>query len=231
MKDEISKIWFIYSHETVTGPFTVAEINEKLKSDSLVPSDLIWCRGHREWEKVRDWKGPSPVAAPPSGAQFYVLVNGLNSGPYEHQDIVEKLKNKEFPLTTTLWTEGLTHWVTVYETPSMVDQIGLARRRYPRVPFVGNVHLTAGDQVLDVIGISLSEGGMAIKNLKDVEVGQEISLSVDSPLLTYPIYAKAIVMYRKPSEMGLQFSQLSTESRGAVIEYAKQFENRGKKSA
>lgn len=227
MQDEKDKIWFLYSKETVSGPFTELEIKEKINLLHCLPADLIWKRGNREWQKIAMWKEPSKIAPVPAGAEYYVLFDGLNSGPYAHSTLIEKLKSKELPLSINLWTEGLHHWVSVYETPSVIEQIGFARRKHVRVPFVGNVHFNQEDgagESINVVGISLSEGGMAIKHLSGVEVGQELSLTVDSPLLNYSIYAKSIVMYRKQDEIGLQFSQLSVEGRGAVIEYVKQFQ-------
>jgi hypothetical protein len=239
MSHENARIWFVFHDKKVLGPFLRDEVLLKVKENAYKATDLVWQRGAQRWQKLEDWETQKngiekPLTSNPSReVMFYVQAGGLNAGPIPASKVLEQIRKKKLPPSTLLWTEGLNQWLPVYESPLMVAEMGLNKRRYPRAPFVGTVKLDFldGDKSVETLGISVSEGGMGIRLVSDLELGQEISLTVNSELLSSKFFARAVPVYKTADEIGLQFAQLSTEGRAAVVEYVIQFEGAHRNNA
>ena len=227
MAKESEKIWFIYDHKVVRGPYAVTEIRAQINEGNLKLTDLFWRRGHREWLQIEDFDQHAAQEARetnPIEDVWYIEADGFNSGPFQLDVVVKKLKEKELPKTAKVWTSGLTKWISFYEVPRLGEELNITRRQYMRAPYSERILINGNDVPLEAEALTLSAGGMGLRSAPGLAVGQEISINMNSPALTGPVYARAKVVYTSGEQAGLCFTSISSECHAAVVGYVRQFE-------
>ncbi|MDZ4677805.1 MAG: GYF domain-containing protein [Oligoflexia bacterium] len=154
----MDRIWFIYDHQTVRGPFDSSEVHKGIKFGQYIDSDLIWKRGYKEWQNLAVWIEKAAMTASQNDV-WYINEDGTNHGPFAFKVVVEKLVKNELSLTAKLWTTGLNKWSSVYEISEFMQYLGISRRKHTRAPFVGSIFI---DNVKFALTTQcISEGGIS----------------------------------------------------------------------
>jgi hypothetical protein len=221
MKNNV-KQWFVYNHAVVSGPFSSEEIFASISEHRFRPDDLIWAKGQREWMPVESWQMPQEAEAEP---QWYISEDGNTLGPITFDEIVHRIKTKEFSSSALLWMPDMQDWASVYQVPTLMEALNISRRKHMRAPLAAKVEITNPELKESTDALTLSMGGLSFRNLKDLSLGQVVSLRICSPVLGGVIYAKARVVYTEGRQTGLEFIHISDENKVAVFEYVKQFES------
>lgn len=220
---------FILNGDEVLGPYTEAELEEKLNSQSY-SNPLIWWRGLPEWLPQGQWKSQftnlKKKSLEKAERLWKLRVGGGEALLLTQNQMFEHLKTEEDLANVEVWTEGYAKWEPVFQIHPIMDQLGISRRKHPRVPLAGTVSLDLGGRLVDAEPRTISEGGLGVAKVSGLEIGQKLSLVIRSPQLYLTIHTTAEVVYaNKLGIAGLRFEGLGSESRAAVIEYVKKFVN------
>jgi hypothetical protein len=218
MSQSLDRVWFVSDRQIVRGPFNPRELREQYAEGNLSESSLVWRKGHTEWMKLINW-----AQTPTYDDVWYLKSEGFNSGPYGISAILEKINSRQISTNASAWTPELKQWTSIYEIPQIIEQLGISRRRYPRAPLVGTVHLSGVEQENEITAMSISKGGLGIRFLEDPKLGVEYSMYLDSPLLRGNIYARGRLVYTYENETGIEFTHVSRENHSAIITYLMQF--------
>lgn len=54
----------------------------------------------------------------PESSQYYIGINGQQSGPHSESEIVEKLRSGQIPTDAVVWQEGMESWVPIQSVPA-----------------------------------------------------------------------------------------------------------------
>lgn len=220
MSREIERKWFIYNHNSVKGPFERVEILNKMTEGELKPTDLVWSRGHKEWQKLDSWRHVQGLHQD----IWYINDNGHNRGPIGMDTVLSEIKQQRISPYGKLWTSGLTKWISYYDVAQISETLNLARRKHPRAPFVGKVQIDGIAEGINLAAHTISSGGLGLKGLRNIKVGHEMNMSIESPLLKGAVYAKAKVVYQNDYDCGLTFTTISPENLSVIADYIQQFE-------
>jgi hypothetical protein len=220
MPQSLDSAWFVYDKEVVKGPFSGAQLREAVTQHQFSPAAWVWRKGHTAWQKLESLN----LGLPPKNTDvWYLQSGGFHSGPYRGTEILEKVSSREVTGQAMAWTPELRRWTSIYEIPFIVDRLGICRRKHPRAPLVGTVHMAGVEQETNIHAMSISQGGIGIRFLVQPQMGVEYSIYLDSPLLAGNFYARGRVVYTFENETGIEFTHVSKENRRAIGEYLMQF--------
>ncbi|MGE0632227.1 MAG: PilZ domain-containing protein [Pseudobdellovibrionaceae bacterium] len=224
------KKWFILTDGQVSGPFTMTEANTKLSSG--LNSPLFWWRGASEWVVADAWRKEAKAQAEIqkenlTKERFWRLRNGDEDlEPMNHMKMIEYLKSLKDLSNIMIWTEGYSEWKEVYHIHKIMDELGVSRRAHPRVPIQANVTYDLSHGPATSEAVTISEGGMGLKNAPGLSIGARVKASLVSSQIPIPVHASIEVLYQEPSGYtGVRFIGLHTEAKSAIIEYVKKFNN------
>lgn len=222
MKQRGGRVWFLYNHASVLGPFTGDEISEGKTSGRYHEEFLVWARGLKEWTPLKKWENSGQKDAEPS---WYIYEQGLTYGPVDFKTLVKKVVNSEVTMEANLWHNKMDDWVSVYQVPELMEELNICRRKHFRAPLEATVEIVKGEHSSNeqLECTTVSAGGIGVKNLKGVVLGQKFSLKINSDSIQGPLYTKAQVVHTQGDMIGLQFIHISDESRSSLISYVKQF--------
>lgn len=217
--------WFLNNNEEISGPFSSAEIQERIK-DGLSPETLIWGRQQKEWRTLSWWKQALPqlLSALHQGSfdqpKWHIAMHGKSQGPLTRKDLIDQLKDQTQLQGIMIWCKGMKSWLPIFDFHDIMDDLGIDKRRSPRSQITGTV--TAHNGLITGIGQikSISEGGLGVMGLPAGIPGQELHLEITSPHLSEPIRAKAEIRYiTETGYFGMQFTQISMEAKSTIIDY------------
>ncbi len=116
-------------------------------------------------------------------------------------------------------------WKEVYAFPDIVEKLGISRRKQQRVPILAQFNGRSNkSKNVSYRVITVSEGGIGFTENYDLKIGDEVEGQITSPHFFQPISVKADVIYAGlDGYIGLKFSQITDETKAAVIEYIKKF--------
>jgi hypothetical protein len=95
-------------------------------------------------------------------------------------------------------------------------------RKHPRavVEASPTVQVTAAGQTATVRAVDVSEGGMQISGApSEWRPGTRVQIRCEGGLLAVPLFAEAVVAWRRGDRAGLAFSGLAAEVAPAVADY------------
>jgi hypothetical protein len=222
--------WFILNDGKVTGPFTKAEID--VQASNFV-SPLIWGRGQSEWVNPSRWHRLLTESEEThrqqkiqAERQWKVSVAGEELAPMNQQQMMELLKTKSDLSEVLIWTEGYSEWKEIYQIHKIMDELGVSRRQHPRVPIMGTLTCEGASGSFEARVLSVSEGGLGVTDTPPIKIGEKIKTILKSPNLFAPIHATAEIVYLgNDGYAGLKFIGLHSESKSALIEYVKKFQD------
>ncbi len=227
----MKSVWFVFSNEIVSGPYTAENIELGLTKGRWSTDSLIWWKGQREWITIKEWKENLPqiqegFKSKVQRSTWYVEFLGVQKGPLSWIELKEFIMVTRNIAQVRMWTMGMKKWATVYEMPEVAKQLDITRREHPRAPIQGEAFVKRGAEDFVCHAAEIGEGGMGLKNVPHLIKGDVVYVTLKSPLLVNPIQSKATVVYTgKGGYTGLQFENLHAESRATIIDYVRQFSN------
>lgn len=233
MKDTTKK-WFTQSEGHIEGPWTPEEVDSKVAS---LKSPLIWGRGLADWLPYSEWRAAlkdggatlsEEIDATVADWKIRSLDDQVERGPYTFKDLIKELKDVRNPSSVEISSPNTKGWREVYEIQKVVDEMGISRRAYPRVPMMGHLHYEAEDGTHQTAKIaSISEGGFTLNEGVSYAAGVAFQATIKSPNLYVEIPCSCEVVYSGPKSTGVRFRHLLPEGAAAIIEYTNKFKDLG----
>lgn len=223
--------WFIQINDQVEGPFTTAAVESRLASGLVAQTDLIWGSVQEDWKPL-SWWSQSVTQLEEQERQslspevWYYALKGRSFGPLTIVDLTNNLKamggsSLEQIKEVLVWTQGMKSWTPLFEFHELLDDLGLNKREFARSSLTGRaVVKILGDTYISSL-LSISEGGCGLETIPGLIPGQEVTLELQANEINEAIHAKGEVRYVTDKILGLKFSHLNVESRGAIVQYCK----------
>jgi hypothetical protein len=211
----------------VTGPFSTDEVKNLATQGEVQDRDMIWGALQSEWRQIGWWMVELPnllskTTQVKDPRAWHFAINGTAFGPFSRDDLMMKLRETSLTGDVLLWTKGMKAWAPIFEFNDILDEIGVNKRQFPRADIEGRVNIKAGNQTLDGVLLTISEGGFGADQLGALTPGQVVSVEINSDAFYEPIHAKAEVRYvTDAGYVGFRFQNLNMEGRGAIIQYVR----------
>lgn len=226
-------IWYIYSNNIVSGPFSTEGVEAGLQDNTWSGSALIWWKGQREWVSIDTWRQDlknilESLRTNIQTTAWYVEHLGTQKGPMSIKDLQQYIQTNGIIGSCRVWTNGMDKWMSVFQINELVNQFGITRRKHQRAPFKGDLIVTAPNAQETLIAHpgSISAGGLGVRGLETVKTGDDLSLQLKSPLLIQEVKSLARVVYTNiGGYTGLEFKTLSPEYESIITDYVKQFKS------
>jgi adenylate cyclase len=132
---------------------------------------------------------------------------------YTHQLIEHEMHGRELGEVTV---KGKTQAVKIYAL------VPADLRKHPRavVEASPTVHVTVAGQTATVRAVDVSEGGMQLSGVPaEWRPGTRVQIRCEGGLLAMPLFAEAVIAWRRGDRAGLAFSGLGVDVGPAVAEY------------
>ncbi|MDW8189934.1 MAG: PilZ domain-containing protein [Pseudobdellovibrionaceae bacterium] len=218
--------WFIYYQGQVKGPFDTNQVQELKEARQ----GLIWGRPFPEWYTFEKWQNAikttdsTQILKTTIQRKWKVKTGKEEAGPFHYGELVDYLKSLDNPKEAKIWTEGYKDWQPLFAFHKILDDLGIGRRAHPRVPISGKVKIKSLSGTQEGNLISISEGGLGVKEVSLLHVGDEVHISIQSDKFYLPINATGEVVYIDSEQMvGIKFTRISNEMRNAIIEYVRNY--------
>ena len=224
--------WFLCADGVVSGPYDQNIVNERVANS---PQSLIWGRGLPDWISPQKWKkiegelektiSQHRVA---NERLWKLKVGDEEQPPMIFEQMLAFLRTRHDYGEMMVWTEGYSEWKELFQIHKIMDELGVPRRRHPRVPLMGQVSCEGATGIFNGRVLSISEGGLGFTDSEPVKIGEKFKIIIKSPNLYLPIHATAEVVYvGNDGYVGMKFIGLQSESKSAIIEYVKKLVDSG----
>lgn len=159
---------------------------------------------------------------------WHYAVNGESYGPFQRDTLIEKLKSQGSLGDVLLWTKGMKEWAPLFEFHDVLTAIGVNKRQFPRADINGEVTIkTNTGQVLVAPLMTISEGGLGVQlETEALTAGMAVTLEINSQVFRSTIHARADVRYIAGGVLGLKFTSVNPEVKGAIISFVRQSQTR-----
>lgn len=236
--------WFLAKGEVVTGPFTAAQVREKLEAAGTDPSDLIWGRGMSSWLSLRLWtqQVSDPSARRPPQEESTRIVNentvaddvttierppeiwhyaldGKNHGPFSRQSLVSALRRAGKLDQIMIWTKGMKEWASLFEFHDLLAELGVNKRRSPRCEIKGAAVIRGTGLNINAQLHTISEGGLSVYSESGLEPGQSVRVEIQSAAFRGNFQAQADVRYVMDGVVGLKFTEVNAQNKEELIQF------------
>ena len=219
--------WFIQTGENIEGPFNTEDLQVRVHAQSLPANALIWGPGTDEWHTPQDWTNALAGLAPESKTgedepeAWHYAVGGQSHGPMPRAQLVSELKDLNGG-EIMLWAKGMKEWAAIYEFHDLLNEIGINKRQYPRAELMGKAIIKVDGQSMIAPLLSISEGGFGVALEEGFVPGQMITAEIQSPSFPSSLSVSAETRYVGHGVIGFKFTQINSETRGAIIQFIKQ---------
>jgi hypothetical protein len=222
--------WFVQKDDAIHGPFTTDDVQNRLEAGQLAGTNLIWGPGLDQWQSLQTWARELPnlsaVVAPLpeiTTESWHYAVSGQSYGPMSRSRLLDSLKRLPSVGDVMVWKKGMKEWVPLYEFHDLLTDVGVNKRQFPRADLDGKVVLKGNGATLVARLLSVSEGGVGVELSESGLVpGEALTMELHSPSFREVINAKVEVRYVGEGYVGLKFTQITFEAKGAVIQFIKQ---------
>lgn len=222
------KRWFLLLEGQVTGPYGANEIENRVEN---AKNALVWGRGQAEWMPPENWRVvlkkilAERALEQQQNREWKMRVDHKELTPMLFDELVETLKDYTDLSAVRIWTEGFEEWKEVFQVRKVMEELGISRRKHPRVPIMGTVTGTVAAGELNAKAVSISEGGVGANNAKELQIGEKFNAVIASPNLFLGINCTMEVVYvSQDGYAGLRFLGLPGEAKASIIEYVKKFQ-------
>lgn len=224
----MEKIWFICDANFISGPYSTQDVLSELTNGKVSLQSKIWWKGQRDWISVGDWRQKADSFEKNMHKQeepiWYAEKQGQTYGPIAKTQLIELLCSLTNLSKIRVWKKGQESWATVYEYSDISEELGITRRKYPRAPILGDVSIDKKGQQIAFKAATISAGGLGIVGASALAVGDQLQVSLRSPLMVVGIHATAVVRHAASNYTGIEFVNISQEHKATIIDYVKQFE-------
>lgn len=222
--------WFILSQDVVRGPYDKSGVESALPSTT---EPLIWGRGQTEWLPPDQWEKmlldmESVISrAKQQQEREWRVRNGEQELPVmNYAKMLDYLRDQADHSNVLIWTEGYSEWKEIYQIHKLLDDLGVSRRRHPRVPIMGQVECEGPSGKFSARALSISEGGLGMTDSPGVKIGDKFKIHLKSPNLFAALHANAEVVFSAgDGYAGMKFTGLASEAKASIIEYVNKFNN------
>ena len=218
--------WFVQQNELVIGPLTSEDVQTRLRAGQVLPIHLIWGRGLDQWFTVKAWTADPSLtvqsAQEPTPATWHYADSGQSHGPLLREELIQNLKNVDSLGSVMLWTKGMKEWAPLFEFHDILTEIGVNKRQFPRTDLTGKAVLKGDGATLVAPLVCISEGGFGVQLDSGVVAGQVLTVELHSPAFREILHAKAEMRYGGQGVIGMKFTQVSPEAKGAIIQFVRQ---------
>ncbi len=222
--------WFVTQNESVQGPWSVEQVTTWLNAHSNEQDVLIFRRGLTEWLTPNVFLSGNLEDREEKTEKFeeqeilwHYAFEGTSHGPMTRQEMVQQLVRLKNNSSAVLWTRGMKAWVPVYEFSDIMDDVGINRRQFPRIPITGTVKIQFEQKTFEGTANTLSENGFGAVLGMPLEAGTLITFDINSPNLASPLRGRAEVRYVAESLLtGFKFHLLDATTRSTLAELLKQ---------
>lgn len=227
----MNQIWYIYSNDIVSGPFSTENIESGLMQDKWSMQSLIWWKGQREWVSIEAWRKNlktilDGLRTNIQTTAWYLEYLGTQKGPMNSKELYQFVQSNGIIGSCRVWANGMERWMNIFEIRDLVEYFGITRRRHSRAPIKGQLTIDNLESDNSLIGNveSISAGGLGVTGLEQINVGAEISFHIKSPLLAQNINTSAQIVYSYiGGYTGLEFRNLTKEYEDIISSYVNQF--------
>lgn len=228
----MSQIWYIYSNDIVSGPFSTENIENGLVQNKWSMESLIWWKGQRDWVPIETWRKDlknilESLKTNIQTTAWYLEYLGTQKGPMNSKELYQFVQSNGIIGSCRVWANGMERWMNIFEINDLIEHFGITRRKHPRAPIKGELVIKNPDNTdqsfVGHLG-SISAGGLGVTGLEKITVGDSISFSVQSPLLAQKINTSARIVYSYiGGYTGLEFKNLTKEFEDLIASYVGQF--------
>lgn len=122
--------WYLRAGLKPQGPFTEADVRQRLAAGEVSPEDLLWQDEKGEWKPALLWPEFRAMSVPAfqevemigeNEKEWIVLERGdgapKTTGPWSLVEIREALKEGRMKGTDHLWKKGMTGWARIESRP------------------------------------------------------------------------------------------------------------------
>ncbi len=225
------KAWFILSNEKISGPYKASEVLEELTQGQWYEA-RFWAKGKSYWmtenqfrEEVSNQKKENELYQSKAPTWFLKEIN-TQLGPFNYDELIQFLKKKPNYKSILVSQNSATEWKEVYQIESIMDKLGVNRRKHPRIPIDGMVTILDGLLRGQKVPLTtLSQGGLGMKELKGFSIGEKIKGVFSGPQLKTPIHFQGEIIFIQSTigNFGIKFTNISAEGTSQIIAYIKQF--------
>lgn len=221
-------LWFIQSNLTVTGPFSLDEVETSIEKNSDV---VIWGKGLNIWLNPSEWRQhistQAKLAENLSSINWQFKNLNFESSLMTLENLVQEISNLKNIENILVKSENQSNWESVFTNPIIADNLGISRRKMIRVPIFGFFEGICGpkNQLIKAKITTLSEQGCGLTDVSGLGIGNQIKGIILSPNLALSFHISGTVVYaRKDGETGIKFDHLTPEVISVVSEYIRKFQ-------
>lgn len=218
--------WFVQKDEVVEGPVTTEDVQTRLQTGQLSSQNLIWGKGLESWRRLEWWMQELPRLATASHIElapemWHYALSGKSFGPFVKDALIQELKTCDALGEVMVWTKGMKEWAPLFEFHELLTAIGVNKRQFPRAELSGKCIIKTVESTLVGQLVSISEGGCGVQIDGGLVAGQAVTLELQSSAFRAHVHAKAEVRYVSGGIVGLRFTNVSMETKGAIVQYVR----------
>ena len=224
--------WFICIDEKISGPCTLDETVEGIRSGRIPHNAQIWGRAHNDWLLACHWienlpeiqKNVEALEDVKKRKVWHFAIGRNKYGPFSRSELAKQIKDNVEIDQVKIWTKGMKAWASIYDFHDLLDELGIEKRSSPRAPLIGSITIrTDTGQTLIGQMRSISTGGFgAIQLGENLSPGQTLNFEIRSKFLAEMLTGKATVQYISEGDfVGFKFQSLSAEGQSRIIQYVK----------
>lgn len=225
----------MFADQLVRGPLSTENVEEGLSAGRWTLDTLIWWKGQNQWISIANWRIQLPQITTESErkkhpADWYLESKGTQTGPMTRGELIAYLKTAQNPFQFSLWTPGMAHWKKLYFFEEVLLDLGMSRRAHPRAPLSGSAEISSKQNHKFVLMTTdIGAGGMGLDQARALTPGNNIQLTIRSPVFPNPIRSTAQILYVKHNgQAGVKFENIHIEAQSTIIDYVRQFEEADK---
>jgi len=217
--------WFLFKNENVQGPFETEEIHKLLAENSIESDSLIWGAAQDEWSKLDWWKTHldsllNSSKQPKEEKLWHLVIDEVSSGPMKRKELLEKIQAQKDKSNILVWTSGMDDWQPIYSVSDLTNELGITRRKHPRIELNGQIVIQYNDQTMIGQLLTVSAGGCGFLCQADIPVGTTIQIQIKSNEIGREIRAQAELRYTSPKgHSGSLFTAINSEEKSILVDF------------
>ena len=225
-------MWFFLVEGQVNGPLAMGQLEDRLQGMKTENPPLIWWRGQKEWVSVSAWReyahSLKDADEKNRNLRWDLKLESETHTQLVRDDLLAKIEGLDKKSTILIKPHHESEWKSVFEMPTIMDELGMGRRKHLRVPIQGVAEFYFDEKNDSIVYqsklTSISEGGFGIIGTHHLAVGDTSKMVLKSDLLSFPIHCRAQLMYiSKDGYGGFQFENISTEHQSTILMFINQF--------
>ena len=234
MADAYSHVWFIYSDEIVTGPFSTDQVRDKIGKGEVPANSFVWWKGQREWLPVAQWEQSLKGLLNPAETQhkpvWYIDNGGSPMGPLTQGEVIQNLRGLPELGRVRLWAVGMESWTSLFEFHDIMEILGISRRENDRAPLMSAVAVNrSSDDPKGYLlrAASVSIAGMGLTGDHDLRRGDEVAILIKNSEIGTNVHVRGEVAYvTERGYVGVRFHRVHPETLARINEYVTKFNPR-----